>query len=109
MPYTHICDTKFDNALEMHMNAIIGYFKYQIKHIYLIYLGLTKSICVMQCERKLLTLMSALIFFQIRNTYLKTVLVLTTDEQPELLRGGGGVVPKDQFLLAEAQWRLILG
>lgn len=52
--------------------------------------------------------MSALIFFQTCITYLKTVLVLTTDEQPELLRGGGGVVPQDQFLLAEEQWRLIL-
>lgn len=43
--------------------------------------------------------------FQMCNTYLKTVLVLTTDEQPKLLRGAGGVVPKDQFLLAGEQWR----
>lgn len=62
----------------------------------------------MQRKRKSLTLMSALIFSRVCNPYLKAVLVLTTDEQPELLRGGGGVVPKDQFLLAEEQWSLIL-
>lgn len=44
--HTHICDTKLDNALEMHMNAVIGHFKYQIIHIYLIYLGVTINVFV---------------------------------------------------------------
>lgn len=62
----------------------------------------------MQCERKIADFNVSSDLLANMNTYLKTVLVLTTDEQPQLLRGGGGVVPKDQFLLAEEQWRLIL-
>lgn len=37
--------------------------------------------------------------------YLKAVLVLTTDEQAQLLRSVGRVVPQDQFLLAGKQRR----
>lgn len=42
------------------------------------------------------------------NIYLETVLVLTTNEQPQLLCGIGRVVPENQLLLAEKQWQLFV-
>lgn len=46
------------------------------------------------------------LFSNIQMIYLKTVLVLTTNKQAEVLCGVVGVVPQNQLLLAETQKQL---
>lgn len=82
-PQTNSQDAKFYNGQGMH-------FKCHIIH----WLHLSGFNSMYLCGA---------VWFQYANTCLKTVLILTTYEQPQLLSGAGRVVPEDQFLLAGEQ------
>lgn len=82
---TNTQDAKFYNGRGMH-------FKHHIIHL----LHLSGFNLMYLCDTG---------WFLYGKTCLKTVLVLTTNKQPQLLCGAGRVVPEDQFLLTREQKR----